>query len=229
MQNNIRAIFVQRGMPMVRGQKAWALERFELLAQYRQPLAECSLDELWRGELDLELTELDQLRKQYLQVQKKLKVLALADERVRLLQTIPGVGRKTAEVVVAYLDDPKRFRTPDKYLPTPVWFRAVINPVRRIGMGTFTNTGPGNCAVRWSKRLGCYSVTTLGRSRCTNGSPVDRRPARRRPSWPWRVSYWCGVGSCCCVRNLGERRQRRSTRAASRCRCLRVRSCWDLE
>ena len=36
--------------------------------------------------------------------------MAAADERVQLLQTIPGVGRKTAEVVVAYLDDPHRFQ-----------------------------------------------------------------------------------------------------------------------
>ena len=109
VQNNIRAIFVQRGMPMMRGQKAWALERFDALAQHRKPLAECSLDELWRGELDLELQQWEHLRAQYLQVHKKLKALALADERVRLLQTIPGVGRKTAEVVVAYLDDARRF------------------------------------------------------------------------------------------------------------------------
>ncbi|MHB9068261.1 MAG: IS110 family RNA-guided transposase [Pirellulaceae bacterium] len=109
VQNSIRAMFVQRGIPMVRGQQAWARTRWESLAQHRQPLAECSLDELWRGELDLELTALEQLRAQYLQVHKKLKALALSDERVRLLQTIPGVGRKTAEVVVAYLDDPHRF------------------------------------------------------------------------------------------------------------------------
>ena len=43
VQNNIRAIFAQRGMEMVRGQKAWALERLELIAQHRKPLAECSL------------------------------------------------------------------------------------------------------------------------------------------------------------------------------------------
>ena len=36
--------------------------------------------------------------------------LAAEDERVQLLQTIPGVGRKTAEVVVAYVDDPHRFQ-----------------------------------------------------------------------------------------------------------------------
>jgi transposase len=110
VQNNIRAIFAQRGMEMVRGQKAWALERLELIAQHRQPLAECSLDELWRGELDLELSQLEHLRQHQHEIHKQLKTLARADERVQLLETIPGVGRKTAEVVVAYLDDPHRFQ-----------------------------------------------------------------------------------------------------------------------
>lgn len=110
VQNNIRAIFGQRGMKMIRGQKAWALERLDEIAQHRKPLADCSLDELWRGELDLELSELERLRKQYHEIQKKLRELAKKDERVQLLQTIPGVGRKTAEVVVAYLDDPRRFK-----------------------------------------------------------------------------------------------------------------------
>jgi transposase len=110
VQNNIRAIFAQRGMEMVRGQKAWALERLELIAQRRKPLADCSLDDLWRGELDLELVQLEHLRQHQYEIHKQLKALARADERVQLLQTIPGVGRKTAEVVVAYLDDPHRFR-----------------------------------------------------------------------------------------------------------------------
>jgi transposase len=110
VQNNIRAIFAQRGMEMMRGQKAWAVERLEAIARHRKPLAECSLDELWRGELDLELIQLEQLRQHQHELHKKLKALAAADERVRLLQTIPGVGRKTAEVVVAYLDDPRRFQ-----------------------------------------------------------------------------------------------------------------------
>ena len=110
VQNNIRAIFAQRGMEMVRGQKAWALERLELIAQHRKPLAECALDELWRGELDLELIQLQHLRQHQYEIHKQLKALARADERVQLLQTIPGVGRKTAEVVVAYLDDPHRFQ-----------------------------------------------------------------------------------------------------------------------
>jgi transposase len=110
VQNNIRSIFAQRGMEMMRGQKAWALERYEQIAQHRQPLAACSLDDLWRGELDLELHQLDELRQQQQAIHQKLTALARADQRVQLLQTIPGVGRKTAEVVVAYLDDPHRFR-----------------------------------------------------------------------------------------------------------------------
>ena len=110
VQNNIRAMFAQRGIEMMSGQKAWALERLEAIAQHRKPLAECSTDELWRGELDLELIQLEQLRQHQHEVCKKLKALAAADERVQLLQTIPGVGRKTAEVVVAYIDDPHRFQ-----------------------------------------------------------------------------------------------------------------------
>jgi transposase len=110
VQNNIRAIFAQRGIEIVRGQKAWALERLELIAQHRKPLAECSWDELWRGELDLELVQLEHLRQHQYEIHKQLQALARADQRVQLLQTIPGVGRKTAEVVVAYLDDPHRFQ-----------------------------------------------------------------------------------------------------------------------
>ena len=110
VQNNIRAIFGQRGMKMIRGQKAWSQDRLNEIAQHRKPLAECSLHELWRGELDLELSELERLREQHHEIDKRLRAIAKKDERVQLLQTIPGVGRKTAEVVVAYLDDPHRFK-----------------------------------------------------------------------------------------------------------------------
>ena len=76
VQNNIRSIFAQRGMEMMRGQKAWARERYEEIAQHRQPLAECALDDLWRGELDLELIQLDQLRQQQHGIHQKLTALA---------------------------------------------------------------------------------------------------------------------------------------------------------
>ena len=43
-------------------------------------------------------------------VENKLNKLGAADSRIRRLQTIPGVGPRLAETVVAFLDDPKRFR-----------------------------------------------------------------------------------------------------------------------
>jgi len=44
VQNNIRAIFTQRGMTMIRGQKAWTLEGVDQIAQHRKPLSECPID-----------------------------------------------------------------------------------------------------------------------------------------------------------------------------------------
>ena len=73
--------------------------------------SDCSPDELWRGELDLELANYQRLATAPAgRSTINFSQLAAEDERVQLLQTIPGVGRKTAEVVVAYVDDPHRFQ-----------------------------------------------------------------------------------------------------------------------
>lgn len=41
--------------------------------------------------------------------ERKLEHLAKDDSSVQRLLTVPGIGRVTAEIIVAYLDDPKRF------------------------------------------------------------------------------------------------------------------------
>jgi transposase len=41
----------------------------------------------------------------------RLDALGKADRRVQLLDTVPGLGPRTAEAVVAHLDDPTRFRS----------------------------------------------------------------------------------------------------------------------
>ncbi len=41
----------------------------------------------------------------------KLDEIGKADARVRLLDTVPGLGPRTAEAVVAHLDDPRRFKS----------------------------------------------------------------------------------------------------------------------
>jgi len=109
IQNNIRALFDQQGIKIPPLKRAWTVAGIEELSQHRQPLSDCNMSNLWRGELDLELTMLDQLWEHLAAIERQLEELAKSEERVQLLQTIPGVGRKTAEVIVACLDDPGRF------------------------------------------------------------------------------------------------------------------------
>jgi transposase len=110
VQNSIRALFVQQGISIPVGNRAWTVEGLAQLSAYRIPLAQCDRAFLWRGQLDLELTALDRLWEELHKVDQHLTQIAKSDERVQLLESIPGVGRKTAEVVVAYLDDAKRFQ-----------------------------------------------------------------------------------------------------------------------
>jgi transposase len=107
-KNAIRAWFVNHGIEIATGEKAWYSGR-EHINSFRKPLADCGPDELWKGELDIELTILDSLTEQLTGVVKKLEAIGKNDERIKRVQTIPGVGPRTAEILVACLDDPHRF------------------------------------------------------------------------------------------------------------------------
>lgn len=89
----------------------WTRNGRAWLDELATPLASCTLDESWRGRLHVELQLLDAIAQQLGIVQKKLDALAKADDRVVLLQTVPGVGVRLAETVAAHLDDPHRFAT----------------------------------------------------------------------------------------------------------------------
>jgi transposase len=108
-QNRIRALLVGQGLPAPRGAKAWTESGLRGIGQYAKVVADCAADELWRGLLELALTEYRQARELIDQTEVKLDALAQADAGVRLLQTIPGVGLRTAETVVAYLGEAQRF------------------------------------------------------------------------------------------------------------------------
>ncbi|MEX0610734.1 MAG: transposase [Pirellulales bacterium] len=194
VQNHIRAIFDQRGMSMTRGLKAWTQGRREELTRHSRPLADCTADELWRGELELELAELARLSEQLAQIDKKLSALGTQDERVRLLRTIPGVGPRTAEVVVAYLDNLSDLRTPGRSHPTPAWSLDGFNQARWTVKAASTNVGRGCCAARWSRRPGSCSALIPGRGRCTSVSARVRRRAGKRRSWLSPANCWCVVG-----------------------------------
>jgi transposase len=110
-QNRIRSILVGQGLPAPRGAKAWSAAGLAGIGQLARPLAECAPDELWRGLLDLALTAYRQAADLEAAAEATLDALAKADDRVRLLDTMPGLGPRTAEAVVAHLDDPHRFRS----------------------------------------------------------------------------------------------------------------------
>jgi transposase len=110
-QNRIRAVLVGQGLPAPRGAKAWTAIGLAGIARLARPLADCGPDELWRGMLELALTSYRQAEALVATAEAKLDELGKADRRVRLLETVPGLGPRTAEAVVAHLDDPRRFRS----------------------------------------------------------------------------------------------------------------------
>ena len=59
----------------------------------------------------MELDGLDQLSERIDTLDTKLNELGEADDRVMRLQTIPGVGPRLSEMVVAVIDDPHRFKS----------------------------------------------------------------------------------------------------------------------
>jgi transposase len=109
VQNRLRALLVGQGLPAPRGHKAWTALGLAGIGQFAKPLAECGPEELWRGLLDLALTELRQVQHLADQTEAKLDQLAKANQDVQLLETVPGVGPRTAEAIVAHLHEPGRF------------------------------------------------------------------------------------------------------------------------
>jgi transposase len=109
MKCTIRAWFVNHGIEIDAGDKAWHTGR-ERINSFRKPLAQCERNELWKGELDLELTQMDALSEHLDGVVKKLEAIGKNDPRIQRIRTIPGVGPRTAEILVACIDDPHRFQ-----------------------------------------------------------------------------------------------------------------------
>jgi len=109
IKNNIRAILEKEGRSMPKGKSGWTEASVGRLREMVFPLEKCGLDNLWRGQLYVELEMLDAVGKCLADVTSKLDALAKSDARVKLLQTAAGVGPRLAEVVVAFLDEPGRF------------------------------------------------------------------------------------------------------------------------
>ena len=110
IKNSIHALLVQEGRAMQGGKEAWSQKSLQALGELAQPLEQCSKDELWSGHLWEELKALENVNEQIDRLDKKLNQIGQSDASVIRLQTIPGVGPRLSELVVAVIDDPKRFK-----------------------------------------------------------------------------------------------------------------------
>ena len=111
IKNSIRAILDREGLKLPAGQKGWSKKQFENLRKIAQPLAKSKLDSLWRGQLWVELEALTVVQLHLSEVDDKLNRLGEKDKRIILLRTAAGVGPRLAEAVVAFIDDPHRFKS----------------------------------------------------------------------------------------------------------------------
>ena len=146
IKNSIRGILDRQGLTHASGKSGWTASAVASLQTLAQPLAEVDDTQLWRGQLHVELQGLDHVRQLIEQVEAKLAALAEADERVALLRSIPGVGPRLAEMVVAMIDDPRRFNNAKQ-----LGAYAGLVP-RQIESGTMSRsgriTGRGNKLLR---------------------------------------------------------------------------------
>lgn len=109
IKNHIRDLLLSEGQILARGAKCWTQLGLAQLTALAQPFSEIERHELWRGQLDIELRQLRELQREIDQVEERLDAIAKADPRVSLLRTIPGVGPRLSEAIVALLDQPERF------------------------------------------------------------------------------------------------------------------------
>ena len=111
-KNRIRALLAVQGLQLPRGKNGWTQTTLAALAERARPLAECELLDSWRGSLHIELQRLQASADLLEQLDARLDALAKGDRRTVLVDTAPGVGRRTAEVLVTVLDDARRFKSP---------------------------------------------------------------------------------------------------------------------
>lgn len=180
IQNRIRARVDAQGLTMAAGAKAWNKVGLARLDGWARPLDACGPLDLWRGERHLLLDERRRVRLAERDVDAVLDRLAAADERVRRVRTIPGVGRVTAEVVVNFPGDGTRFDTAGQVGSDAGLAPRPHQSGRTDRRGRVTNRGPGLLRRvlveagwrmvrrnRWARRRGGSRRSSPWRGRCS--------------------------------------------------------------
>lgn len=111
IKNSIRSILDRESLKMPSGKKAWTQKGIEWLEAMAKEWKDTSKGSLWCGQLGEELNQLAHVEQSIGMVEIRLDRLAAADDRVALVRSVPGVGARLSEMIVAVLDDPHRFKT----------------------------------------------------------------------------------------------------------------------
>jgi len=111
IKNTIHSLLLRQGLRHVSGPGGWTQTSRAKLSELSRPWEQVDADSLWRGALWEDLQALERLDEQIQRVESRLNEIGRADERIQRLQTIPCVGPRMAEMLVAVIDDPHRFRS----------------------------------------------------------------------------------------------------------------------
>jgi len=103
-KNTIRALLRCAGETPSRHPSLWTKKGMAWLRQLNLPTVSQQLRR------DLLLEEIDTLNRQLRRIEQELNRRAHQTPAVSQLRSIPGVGARTAEAMVAFVDDPHRFR-----------------------------------------------------------------------------------------------------------------------
>jgi len=104
IKNGLRALLRSEGVASVRGRRLWTRAGQAWLAdlQFASPVSAMRRDQF--------LEDLEYRDRKIKRVEKMLAEIAAGHPGIALLRTIPGVGIRTAEAFLAYVDDPARFQ-----------------------------------------------------------------------------------------------------------------------
>ena len=140
VKNRLRALLRTHGITAPARKSLWTRAGRAWLAAVALPDRAAAL------ERDLSLDEVEHLEARIRLAERELDALGRAHPGVALLQTIPGIGPRTAEALVAWLDDVRRFR---HNRPVGCYFGLVPCQDQSAGtnrLGHITREGPS--AVR---------------------------------------------------------------------------------
>ena len=114
------------------------------------------------------------------------KLDELADPRMKLLQSLKGVGPRTAEAVVLYIDDPKRFKNGEELASYAGPGSQATAKRGDEPTGPHHPSRAGSAAVdAGGGSMDDLSAQPLGTDVCEQDQPRLQRPGGSWRSWRW--------------------------------------------